>query len=176
LPQGATIFFNNPPVANRAPSVDFGPDLVLENVHDEFLQPKASDPDQDMLTWEIRDESGRIFATYPTASLARAVFSDVVISQTVWTGRAIGSGTGRSTSDGVFHVTPGTGTAPAWLRIARSGDRIDAFWSANGSTWNSLGFVSIPMADTVFVGLPVTSHNTAATATAVFDDVRIEQF
>jgi hypothetical protein len=32
------------------------------------------------------------------------------------------------------------------------------------------------MADTVFVGLPVTSHNTAATATAVFDDVRIEQF
>jgi hypothetical protein len=32
------------------------------------------------------------------------------------------------------------------------------------------------MADHVFVGLPVTSHNTAASATAVFDDVWIKPF
>ena len=467
IASAGAILFNIPPVANRAPSVDFGPDLVLENVHEGFLQPKASDPDQDMLTWEIRDESGRIFATYPMAcfqladgrhtftatvndghghtasdrvvitvgsnqggvlgagqdigsvgaagfdsfdsssggytvqgsgadiwgpadefryvstaltgdftiatrvesvqnvnqwtkaglmirenltpgarhaslfvtpgkgiafqrrtaangtsltttasldtapawvqlsrrgnivytywrksleqfwtlagqqtftslpqtihaglavtshqdgTLARAMFSDVVVSQTAWTGGGIGSGTGSTSSDGVvfnvsgrgadiwgtsdafyfvrapasgafsltarvrsvtnthawakagvmireslaanarhafmlvsagkgvsfqyrtatggqtFQVTPGTGTAPAWLRLTRSGDRIDAFWSANGSTWNSLGFVSVPMADNVFIGLPVTSHNTAATATAVFDDVRVNQF
>ena len=467
IASAGAILFNIPPVANRAPSVDFGPDLVLENVHEGFLQVKASDPDQDMLTWEIREESGRVFATYPMAcfqltegrhtftvtvndghghtasdslvitvgsnqggvfgagqdignvgaagfesfddssgnytvqgsgadiwgtsdefryvstaltgdftiatrvesvqnvnpwtkaglmirenltpgsrhaslfvtpgkgivfqrrtasngtsltttasldtapawvqlsrrgnvvytywrksldqfwtlagqqtfaslpqtvyaglavtshqdgTLARAVFSDVVISQTAWTGRAIGSGTGSSTSDGVvfnvsgrgadiwgtsdafyfvqapasgnfemtvrvrsvsnthawakagvmireslaanarhafmlisagkgvsfqyridtggqtFQVTPATGTAPAWVRLTRIDNRIDALWSANGSTWNSLGFVSIPMTDNVFIGLPVASHNTAATATAVFDDVRVRQF
>jgi hypothetical protein len=32
------------------------------------------------------------------------------------------------------------------------------------------------MTENVFIGLPVASHNTAATATAVFDDVRIRQF
>jgi hypothetical protein len=32
------------------------------------------------------------------------------------------------------------------------------------------------MADAVFIGLPVTSHNAAATAAAVFDDVRITSF
>jgi hypothetical protein len=75
-----------------------------------------------------------------------------------------------------FQVTPDTGTAPAWLQITRSGDRISASWSANGTTWSSLGVVSIPMADNVLIGLPVTSHNTSATATAVFDDVRVRMF
>jgi regulation of enolase protein 1 (concanavalin A-like superfamily) len=204
--------------------------------------------------------AGLAVTSHQDGTLARAVFSEVVVSQTAWTGRAIGSGTGSTSSDGVvfnvsgrgadiwgtsdafyfvqapasgnfsltarvrsvtnthawakagvmiresltanarhafmlvsagkgvsfqyrtatggqtFQVTPGTGAAPTWLRITRSGDRIDAFWSANGSTWNSLGFVSIPMADNVFVGLPVTSHNTAASATAVFDDVWIKPF
>jgi hypothetical protein len=32
------------------------------------------------------------------------------------------------------------------------------------------------MADNVLIGLPVTSHNTSATATAVFDDVRVRMF
>jgi regulation of enolase protein 1 (concanavalin A-like superfamily) len=204
--------------------------------------------------------AGLAVTSHQDGTLARAVFSDVVIDQTPWTGRAIGSGTGSASSDGVvfnvagrgadiwgtsdafyyvqapasgnfsltarvrsvtnthawakagvmireslaanakhgfmlvsagkgvsfqyrtetggqtFQLTPGTGTAPAWLQISRSGDRISAAWSANGTTWNSLGFASIPMAASVFIGLPVTSHNTAATATAVFDDVRVRQF
>jgi regulation of enolase protein 1 (concanavalin A-like superfamily) len=204
--------------------------------------------------------AGLAVTSHQDGTLARAAFSDVVISQTAWTGRAIGSGTGSSTSDGVvfnvsgrgadiwgtsdafyfvqapasgnfemtvrvrsvsnthawakagvmireslaanarhafmlisagkgvsfqyridtggqtFQVTPATGTAPAWVRLTRIDNRIDALWSANGSTWNSLGFVSIPMTENVFIGLPVASHNTAATATAVFDDVRVRQF
>jgi hypothetical protein len=75
-----------------------------------------------------------------------------------------------------FQVTPGTGVAPAWMRITRNGDRIDASWSMNGETWTHLGGVSIPMNDAVFIGLPVTSHNTAATANAWFDDVRVSVF
>jgi hypothetical protein len=75
-----------------------------------------------------------------------------------------------------LQVTPGTGAAPAWLRITRNGDRIDASWSANGETWTRLGGAAMAMTDTVFIGLPVTSHNAAATATAVFDDVRIVPF
>jgi hypothetical protein len=51
-----------------------------------------------------------------------------------------------------------------------------AGWSTNGETWTRLGNVSIPMSDAAFIGLPVTSHHTGATAAAVFDDVRITPF
>jgi len=204
--------------------------------------------------------AGLAVTSHQDGTLARAVFSEVLVSPSQWTGRAIGSGTGSATEDGVvfnlsgrgadiwgtsdafyylhmpasgsftltarvrnitnthawakagvmireslaanarhafalitpgkgvsfqyrtqtggqtFQVTPGTGTAPAWLRLTRIGDRIDGSWSTNGTTWTHLGGVSIPMSDAVFIGLPVTSHNTAATATAVFDDVRIAPF
>ena len=73
-------------------------------------------------------------------------------------------------------MTPGIGSAPAWLQITRNGDQIAASWSTNETTWTHLGSASIPMNDAVFIGLPVTSHNTGATAAAVFDDVRIRPF
>ena len=204
--------------------------------------------------------AGLAVTSHQDGTLARAVFSDVAVSQIPWTGAAVGSGTGSASSDGVvfnvsgrgadiwgtsdafyyvqapasgnfsltarvrnitnthawakagvmireslaanakhafalvtpgkgvsfqyraetggqtFQVTPGIGAAPAWLRLVRNGDRIDASWSTNGSTWTQLGGISLPMADGVVIGLPVTSHNTAATATAVFDDVRVRTF
>ena len=204
--------------------------------------------------------AGLAVTSHQDGTLARAVFSDVFVSQITWTGQAIGSGTGSATENGVvfnvsgrgadiwntsdafhylhtvasgrfsltarvrsltnthawakagvmireslaanarhafalvtpgkgvsfqyrpqtggqtFQVTPGTGIAPAWMRITRNGDRIDASWSTNGETWTALGGISIPMSDAVFIGLPVTSHNTVATANAWFDDVRVSPF
>jgi hypothetical protein len=38
------------------------------------------------------------------------------------------------------------------------------------------GSASVPTSDAGFIGFAVTSHNTAATATAMFDDVRIVPF
>jgi regulation of enolase protein 1 (concanavalin A-like superfamily) len=65
------------------------------------------------------------------------------------------------------------GTAPEWLRLTRSGNLFTAAHSDDGTTWQTLGSVTVPMAGEVLVGLPVTSHNNATLATAVFDEVTV---
>lgn len=72
------------------------------------------------------------------------------------------------------NVALAPGTVPEWLHLQRSRDTIIA-WSSNDSvTWTKLGTVTVSMAGQAFVGLVVTSHNTAATAQVVFDDVQVE--
>ena len=67
----------------------------------------------------------------------------------------------------------GSGAAPAWVRLKRTGYRFEAFRSTDGVTWTSFGVQSVPMADTVYVGLAVTSHYATATTTAVMDRFKI---
>ena len=67
------------------------------------------------------------------------------------------------------------GAAPHWLRITRSGDTLTGFESNDGITWMETGvetFAKLPAA--VPVGLAVTSHDNAATATATFDRVQLK--
>jgi regulation of enolase protein 1 (concanavalin A-like superfamily) len=65
--------------------------------------------------------------------------------------------------------------APQWVKLIRTGNAFTAQYSANGTTWtdikNAQGQVvstTISMIGTVYIGLCVTSHNTAATTTAQF--------
>ena len=67
----------------------------------------------------------------------------------------------------------GTGTAPGWLRLVRSGDSIEAFRSANGTTWTSMGTDVVPMGATVYVGLAFTNHDVNAMGRGVFDNVTV---
>jgi hypothetical protein len=71
------------------------------------------------------------------------------------------------------HTSGGSGTAPGWVRLVRTGDLFEAYRSANGTSWTRIGSDTIPMGDTVYVGLAVTSHNASAATTAVFDSVKI---
>ncbi|MBM4024420.1 MAG: hypothetical protein FJ280_03315 [Planctomycetes bacterium] len=64
-------------------------------------------------------------------------------------------------------------TAPQWVRLTRTGNAFTAQYSANGTTWtdirNADGTVTtttVSMGPNAYVGLCVTSHNTAATTTA----------
>jgi len=51
----------------------------------------------------------------------------------------------------------------------RTGNSVQACTSANGTSWNELGgTVAIPMAGTVYVGVAVCAHNSAALSTATF--------
>ncbi len=75
----------------------------------------------------------------------------------------------RATGGSSQNVALTAGTAPEWLRLTRSGDLFSAEASENGTTWRTLGSITIPMASSVFVGLPVTSHNNSTLATGVFD-------
>lgn len=73
------------------------------------------------------------------------------------------------------NVALAAGAAPEWLHLRRSSDTITAWSSNDYVTWTKRGTVNVSMAADVLVGLAVTSHNTATTAQAVFDDVLIVQ-
>src|SRR5206468_12031175 len=77
--------------------------------------------------------------------------------------------TGGSTSS----TTVSSLKAPYWLKLVRSGSTITSYYSANGTSWTTLGSQSVTMNTTVYVGLAVTSHNTGMLAKATFDNVSI---
>jgi regulation of enolase protein 1 (concanavalin A-like superfamily) len=78
----------------------------------------------------------------------------------------------RVATDGTSYGLAGpTGAAPGWVRLVREGNLFSAFSSADGTSWTLVGTDTIAMASTVYVGLAVTSQNTAATAMATFTNV-----
>ena len=81
----------------------------------------------------------------------------------------------RVATNGVSTHTPGAlATAPYWVRLTRVGDAITALQSADGTTWTVVGTDTIAFAQTVLIGLAVSSHSTTTAATATFDNVVIE--
>ena len=69
------------------------------------------------------------------------------------------------------HVAGGTGTAPYYVRLVRTGSTITAYKSTNGSSWTSVGSVTISMTTAVQIGLVVCSHVDATLNTSTFDNV-----
>ena len=67
-------------------------------------------------------------------------------------------------------------TAPTTVRLDRTGNTFTGYWTPDGGgTWNKLGTATVAMPGEVFVGLPVTSHNASATATAVYQFANIHR-
>jgi regulation of enolase protein 1 (concanavalin A-like superfamily) len=66
------------------------------------------------------------------------------------------------------------GVAPEWLRLQRIGNTFHASASENGTAWRTLGSVSVDMATTALVGLPVSSHKKGVLAAAVFDNLSVQ--
>jgi regulation of enolase protein 1 (concanavalin A-like superfamily) len=64
-------------------------------------------------------------------------------------------------------------TAPHWVKLTRRGDTFTAYESADGTHWTAIGADTIPMAQTIYVGVAATSHDTSASATCTFDNVSI---
>jgi regulation of enolase protein 1 (concanavalin A-like superfamily) len=64
-------------------------------------------------------------------------------------------------------------TAPQWVRLTRTGNTFTGEYSANGTTWTTLGSVDMPMLLDTYVGLCLTSHNVNATCTAEFSNVSL---
>lgn len=80
----------------------------------------------------------------------------------------------RRTSSGSssLHTALGSFTFPVWLKITRNGSTFTAYKSTNGTNWTQVGSTTITMADPVYLGLAVSSHNNGALSTAVFDNVQ----
>jgi len=79
----------------------------------------------------------------------------------------------RRTATGAASVsTAGSlSAAPRWVKLTRAASTIAAYESADGVSWTLVGTETIAMAADVFVGVAVTSHNTAALCTATIDGV-----
>jgi regulation of enolase protein 1 (concanavalin A-like superfamily) len=82
----------------------------------------------------------------------------------------------RTSTDGLSTSTPaGTGVAPQWLKLTRTGQTIAASISTDGATWTEIGRDTFSMGAGVYVGLAVSSHDATRTATATFDHVSAAQ-
>jgi regulation of enolase protein 1 (concanavalin A-like superfamily) len=66
-----------------------------------------------------------------------------------------------------------TGAAPEWLRLRRSGSTFTGYASEDGSTWRTIGSVTLPLNLDTFVGVALTSHNNGALARGVFDNLTV---
>ncbi|HEY8402780.1 MAG TPA: DUF4832 domain-containing protein [Cytophagaceae bacterium] len=79
----------------------------------------------------------------------------------------------RSVTGGISYHYGSTGTAPLWVKLTRTGDVFNAYKSSDGLSWTSLGSTTISMAQQVYVGLVVTSHNAGVINTARFSQVTV---
>jgi len=75
------------------------------------------------------------------------------------------AGSTNRTTDGT------TTTAPYWIKLVRSGKVFTGYKSIDGVNWVQVGTGNSNMANTVYIGLAVTSKNNSALCTAVFDSV-----
>jgi len=103
-----------------------------------------------------------------TGATARNVFA--LVTPTAANGfRFQARATTGGTTDRSFS---GTGTAPRWLRLVRTGNSFSAFHSTDGSSWTAIGpAVTVSMTATVLVGLAVTSHTYGVLSIVTFDNV-----
>ena len=80
----------------------------------------------------------------------------------------------RVTRDGASTSTSSTaiaGTAPYWVRLARSGNTFTAYTSSTGTPWVLMGSITVPMAAQAYVGLAVNSHSATVSTTGTFSNV-----
>ena len=78
----------------------------------------------------------------------------------------------RAVSD---HTGDTSVAPPAWVRLVRSGDVFTGYTSDDGVNWVQEDQTTVTMPPVVYIGLAVTSHNSAALTTAVFDNVNVTQ-
>jgi hypothetical protein len=67
----------------------------------------------------------------------------------------------NSTSGATVTVDTSTGTAPAWVKLVRSGNELNGYLSADGVTWQNVASATNVMAPNICVGLVVSSGDTA---------------
>ncbi len=81
----------------------------------------------------------------------------------------------RSEAGGVTDNVGLSGKLPMWLRLIRSGDTFTAYAYYDGQAWVQIASQTIEMAEDVYVGLAVTSHNDGMVANAVFEQVHVTE-
>jgi outer membrane protein assembly factor BamB len=82
----------------------------------------------------------------------------------------------RASTGGAAAMAVGVaGTAPDYLRVARSGATFTAYTSPDGTTWTPVAgsSLTLSMSGGMLAGLAVTSHDTTSLSTVTFDGVSV---
>jgi regulation of enolase protein 1 (concanavalin A-like superfamily) len=79
----------------------------------------------------------------------------------------------NSTDSTSVHTSGSAVNAPYWVRLVRRGDLFEAYEAPDGAAWRSVGTTSIPMLQTIYVGLAVTSIAEATATTSVISNVTV---
>lgn len=67
----------------------------------------------------------------------------------------------------------GSGVAPGWVRLVRTGQRLESYRSADGTNWTLIESLDMALPSAVYVGMAVTSHNNAVATTATIDSLSV---
>ena len=78
--------------------------------------------------------------------------------------------------DALRELGPGNNSYASWVKLERHGTNVEAFWSATGYTWKSLGVTTSTLPATAYAGLAVTSRNNARLANAKFNSAQVYNF
>ncbi len=114
------VLFNIAATTNRPPTVNAGPDTLIQNVHETILRPTAADPDDDMLAWEIRDETGRVISNYPNFCYQQLHIGINTITVTV------DDGHGHRASDTVAYTVESTNPPSVIVQAPTFGEVVPA--------------------------------------------------
>jgi hypothetical protein len=71
------------------------------------------------------------------------------------------------------NVTLSSGAAPEWLRLRRSGDTFTGYASEDGTTWRTIGSITLALDLDTYVGVALTSHDNTAQARGSFDNLSV---
>ncbi|MGH3088792.1 MAG: hypothetical protein ACRDSJ_15915, partial [Rubrobacteraceae bacterium] len=67
----------------------------------------------------------------------------------------------------------GAGAAPYWVKVVRTGKSFYGYRSPDGVAWTLVKRVSITMGSNAYIGLVLTSHTNAVSASATFDNIAL---
>ncbi len=90
-------------------------------------------------------------------------------------GRGLAFQRRTSTGGSSVNTSGGSGTAPYYVKLTRTGSTFTAQKSVDGSSWTTVGSQSISMGSTIYVGLAVSSHVDGVLADAIFEQTAIGQ-
>lgn len=79
----------------------------------------------------------------------------------------------RPATGAVSSSAGGSGSAPYWIKLVRSGNLFTGLVSSNSNSWQEVGSVTVAMATNVLMGLAVTAHNNTMLNTATFNNVSV---
>jgi hypothetical protein len=128
---------------------------------------------------EITARVRSIANTYPWAK-AGVMFREVNVHSApaphvmvvVTPGRGVAMQYRPSYGAATIQVGVSAGTAPEWVRLARSENTYTGYASEDGVTWRTIGTVTFDYPPSAPV-LAVTSHDNSALTTAVFENVEV---